>query len=253
MKPAQDRFSGNSFNYRRFRPAYPLPFIEEIIGLSNQRVNCLDCGTGSGQVAKVLSQYFDKVHAIDISEDQIRNSHQAANIHYSVSRAEKTDFPADSFDLITVAQAIHWFDFQTFFNEVLRITKDGGIIALWGYGLLRFNNSLDRHIDRFYEDVVGPYWDSERKHVESSYENIPFPFTEIKLKKHYCISKDFSLDEFTGYLSTWSAVNKFKLTEGYDPVKSLLEILKPIWGEKLPQRAEFQIFTRIGRIKKARK
>ncbi len=250
MKPAQDRFSGNSINYRRFRPDYPLPFIEEIIGLANQRFNCLDCGTGNGQVAEVLSRYFDKVHAIDISDEQIRNAYQAANIHYSVRRAETTDFPVDSFDLITVAQAVHWFDFQTFFNEVLRISKDGGIVALWGYGLLRFRNSLDKHIDTFYQDVVGPYWDSERKHIESSYKDIPLPFPEIKLKKHYSICKDFSLGEFTGYLSTWSAVNKFKLSESYDPIKSLLDIIKPIWGEKLLQRAEFQIFTRIGKIKK---
>ena len=250
MKPVRDRFSGDSINYRRFRPAYPIAFIEEIIGLSNQHINCLDCGTGNGQVAKILSRHFIKVHAIDISEDQIRNAHQAAKINYSVTRAEKTDFSANSFDLITVAQAVHWFDFHRFFKEAMRISKDGGIIALWGYGLLRFKNKLDEYIDTFYQDVVGPYWDKERKHIEQSYKSIPFPFTQVELKNNYVISKNFGLEEFTGYLRTWSAVKKFKESEGYDPLESLIEKIKPIWGEKLLQRAEFELFTQIGRIKK---
>ena len=251
MKALEDKFSGNSPDYKRYRPTYPLPFLEEIIGLSRQRIHCWDCGTGNGQVASVLSGYFENVQATDMSEDQIQNAFKAENIQYHISRVEKTNFPEDSFDLITAAQAAHWFDHEVFFNEVKRVSRSQGIIALWGYGLLRFNNELDKQIDAFYNEVLGSYWDSERKHIEQSYKTIDFPFPQIGLSKNYFINKSFSLDEFIGYLGTWSAVKKFNETEGYSPLDSLLQKIKPFWpDERVFRTAHFPIFTLIGLISK---
>ena len=249
MKPVSDRFSENSGDYLKYRPSYPREFIKEIISLTEDRTNYWDCGTGNGQVAAQLAGYFKNVFATDISEGQLEQAIHKDNIQYSVTRAEKTAFPDNFFDLITVAQAIHWFDFKSFYSEAKRVSKKNGLIAIWGYGLVRFENSIDKSIDHFYRGVVGPFWDEERQHIDNSYSSIQFPFEEIKLNKPYHISKEFSLEEFVGYLSTWSAVKRYKEANDHDPVKQLSSEINAEWhqlGDKLI--AKFPLFTKIGRI-----
>ena len=250
MKPLADRFSENSGDYIKFRPKYPAEFIKEIAMLSGEQTRCWDCGTGNGQVAAEMATYFDKVYATDISENQISQAIQANNIVYAISRAEKTSFPSNHFDLITVAQAVHWFDLGPFYEEVKRVAKRDGILAIWGYGLLRFNNRIDKAIDHFYQKIIGPYWDKERKHIDALYNTISFPFEQIKLSCEYSIDKTLSLEEFAGYLSTWSSVKHFKSEKGSDPVQEFIGTIHQDWellGPKL--NAKFPLFTKIGRIK----
>ena len=66
---------------------------------------------------------------------------------YAVSAAEKTLFGDNSFDLVTVAQAIHWFDFKAFYSEVKRTLKHGGLLAVITYGLLKINVDADKIIN----------------------------------------------------------------------------------------------------------
>ena len=250
MKPISDRFSKNSGDYRRYRPNYPKDFIYEIISLTEEKIHCWDCGTGNGQVALELANHFTNVHATDISENQISKALQKDNIQYQVTRAEETNFETASFDLITVAQAIHWFDLNNFYKEVKRVSKKNGILAVWGYGLIRFGNSIDQSIDHFYHEVVGPYWDKERKHIDNRYEDISFPFDEIELSKNYYISKKFTLEEFGGYLSTWSAVKRYIESKDQDPVQPLIESIRKEWqklGDQLG--ANMPLFTKIGKVK----
>src|SRR5690606_31022464 len=95
-----------------------------------------DCGTGNGQVASKLAKTFGEVFATDQSQAQIDQAIPASNIRYSVQPAEKTDFNEEQFDLIVVAQAIHWFDFDRFYAEVRRTGKRHAVLCVMGYGLL---------------------------------------------------------------------------------------------------------------------
>ena len=250
MKPFADRFSENSGHYMKFRPQYPIEFIKEIAMLSKEQTKCWDCGTGNGQVASELARYFNKVYATDISENQISQAIPAKNIVYEISRAEKTSFPSDNFDLITVAQAIHWFDLSLFYEEAKRVAKPDGILAVWGYGLLRFHNKIDRALDQFYHEVVGPFRDKERQHIEAAYSTISFPFEQVPLSRQYFIQKEFTLEEFAGYLSTWSSVKRFKKEKRSDPVEQFIGTIHQEWERNgLKLNAEFPLFTKIGRIK----
>src|SRR5512135_1288098 len=114
----KDLFSSQAELYARFRPTYPPELYSFILKFVRRRDHALDCATGSGQVARTLAEYFQTVYAIDISQSQLRHAAPADNIVYSVSRAESTPFQADAFDLITVAQAFHWFDAPAFWKEV---------------------------------------------------------------------------------------------------------------------------------------
>ncbi len=250
MKNVSDLFSEDSEGYQKFRPDYPIELVEEIISLVKARELCWDCGTGNGQVARVLSGFFKSVKATDISLAQLENSYRAANIDYAVGRAEQSSFPDDYFDLITAAQAVHWFDFSHFFKEVVRVSKNGGIVALWGYGLLRFDNELDPLIDKFYHELE-PYWSKERKHIENGYKSIPFPFENISLSASYTIRREFSLEELIGYIETWSAVKNYSRRHQLNPVRELRQGISAIWKIKEErQLATFPIFTKIGRVSK---
>src|SRR5690606_16087264 len=136
--------------------------------------------TGNGQVAAELLNLFSKVYATDISQKQLDNALRNPNIHYSLQPAENSGFSDRMFDLITVAQAVHWFQFEKFYEEVRRTLKDEGMLAIMGYSLFRSNNRTEEIINEFYKNILGSYWDEERKYLDEHYKTIPFPFNELR-------------------------------------------------------------------------
>jgi SAM-dependent methyltransferase len=243
----KDRFSNHASQYAAFRPVYPQSLYDFILSHTRGRDTAWDCACGNGQVARDLAPHFKVVEATDISQKQIDNAHKASNIHYSVSPAEHTLFPDKTFDLITVGQAIHWFKLPEFFAEARRVAKDGGIIAYWGYALFRVNPEVDRIVDDFYVNVVGPYWDPERKLIDQHYSTIEFPFEKISAPE-FDFSFEWTVEELRGYIATWSAVQKFIDDKGFDPVAGLMDRLRPV----LPKgkvRVGFPLFVMVGRIK----
>src|SRR5688572_9865875 len=114
----KDYFSGHSKLYAAFRPTYPAALYDSIFSHLKNKTTAWDCGTGNGQVAGYLSEHFATVCATDISKPQLDHAVRAPNIFYTLSPAERTEFPDQHFDLITVAQAIHWFDRELFYKEV---------------------------------------------------------------------------------------------------------------------------------------
>jgi ubiquinone/menaquinone biosynthesis C-methylase UbiE len=157
---AKDLFSEQAKTYARYRPSYPVELFEYILQFVEEKDCAWDCATGNGQAAVVLSHYFKKIEATDLSKGQIDNAVQKDNINYRVRPAEGTDFPADHFDLITVAQAYHWIDWNKFHKEAMRVGKKNCVVAVWAYNLFTSGNEgLNNLLKRFYFDIVGPYWD----------------------------------------------------------------------------------------------
>jgi ubiquinone/menaquinone biosynthesis C-methylase UbiE len=240
----KDNFSKESHQYSQFRPKYQTELFNFLESLIVQKESAWDCGSGNGQVAGELAKFFKKVEATDISAQQLDNAVKVSNINYSLQPAENTNFPDYSFDLITVAQAIHWFDFSQFYKEVNRKLKPGGIIAVIGYGLFKSNEQTNDLINHFYRDILGPYWDPERRFLDDGYRSIPFPFEEIQPPE---LEMEFSWDfeHLIGYLKTWSAVKHFQNKEGYDPVDAISGDLRTVFGER--SVVKFPLLLRVGR------
>jgi len=148
--------------------------------------------------------------------------------------------------LVTVGQALHWFDLPAFYKEVKRVAKPNALLAVWGYSLLNISPEINLVISRFYTDIIGPYWDKERKLVDDQYKTILFPFKEINTPE-FEFSFQWNLDSFQGYISTWSSVQKYKDRNGVDPVSSLITDLKPLWRER-EMKVTFPLFLRLGKI-----
>ncbi len=241
----KDNFSIQAAEYSKFRPVYPAEMIDYILSFVTDKNEALDVGTGNGQVAAVLSDHFNAVYATDISENQISNAVRRANIHYKIAPAEKTDFKKDQFDLITVAQAIHWFEFDKFYDEVYRILKDDGVFAVLGYGLFSTNDETDKIILEYYRDITGPYWDPERRYLDENYTTIPFPFHELP-SKPFVVTMRWSIAQLIGYLGTWSAGQHFKKAEGFDPLDIIRDRLASSW-ENSDHQVIFNFLLRLGK------
>ncbi|WP_205941072.1 class I SAM-dependent methyltransferase [Albibacterium indicum] len=205
---------------------------------------------GRGQVAYELAKTFDKVFATDVSQSQIANALQANNISYSVQPAETTNFDDGQFDLVIVAQAIHWFDFDKFYAEVKRTTKDNAFLCVVGYNRVKITEQIDNVITDFYTHVIGSYWDKERRYVDENYTTIPFPFKEIQTPK-FVNKQHWTLEHLVGYLKTWSAVKHFVKQNTFNPVDELQKEIEPLWGNKQIREVHFPLLLRIGQITKS--
>ena len=245
----KDNFSTQSDQYAKYRPTYPDALYEYLLSIIPGRENAWDCGTGNGQIAQVLAQSFDKVFATDISQQQIDNAVVHQRIEYSVQPAEKTSFPDNEFDLIAVAQAIHWFDFQAFYQEVHRAIRNKGVLAVIGYGLIQTHPSLDKVIGSLYRDIVGPYWDKERRYVDENYRTIPFPFQEMNVPA-FENTFEWTFEHLIGYIGTWSAVKHYEKKNGHNPVDLVYDELKKSWGDRTMLQGKFPIWLRVARIQK---
>lgn len=243
----KDNFSVQSKSYAEFRPHYPDDMIASVVSHVQNRTTALDVATGNGQVAVKLAAYFKSVYATDISERQIENAYPGQNIVYKVESAEDTDFDDDQFDLITVAQAVHWFDFENFYREVDRILKPDGVFAVLGYGLFSTNPASDRILRHYYHNIVGRYWDAERHYVEEKYETIPFPFDEIHAEK-FSATMIWSFEQLIGYLETWSATQHYIKANGENPIDLIRDKLSAAW-ENSTKQVDFPFVLRLGKLK----
>jgi ubiquinone/menaquinone biosynthesis C-methylase UbiE len=244
----KDNFSQQAASYAKYRPQYPEALFNYILDFVKEKNTAWDCGTGNGQSAAALCKYFNTVFATDISQKQIDNAYQANNILYSLQAAEQTDLADKSIDLITVSQALHWFNFQQFYTEVNRVAKPGAVIAVWTYSLLQINPAIDSLIHHYHFNTLASYWDAERKYVDNNYAGIPFPFEEVS-SPPFTIKLHWSLQDLEGYFYTWSALQKFITANNCSPVDALIAQIQPLWGAEEKREIIFPVHLRLGTIK----
>ena len=224
----KDHFSSDSESYSDFRPAYPGELFRYLAAITPQQNTAWDCATGSGQAAGMLANYFAQVVATDASAAQIKHAATKENIRYEVALAEQSPIASTSIDLITVAQALHWFKLDKFASETNRVLTENGILAAWTYNLLSINDDIDTLTNKLYFDVVGDYWDFERSMVEDGYKNINLPFRQID-SPVFTMSAQWGLQQLIGYLNTWSAVKAYTTANGANPVDTMTEELTKAW------------------------
>lgn len=228
-------FDQGGTGYARFRPEYPPELSEWLAQIAPSARQAVDVGCGSGQLTTQLARHFDAVIGLDPSDDQIENAISHPRIGYICSSAEALPVADHSTDLITAAQAAHWFDRPAFYGEARRIAAPNAAIALISYGVLQINDTalMDRFI-RFYRDDLGPFWPPERKLVDGGYAEVDFPFAEIP-KPDLSIRLTWQLQDFLGYLSTWSAVRRAIEADRRSLLDSFTAEFSAIWGD--PEQA----------------
>lgn len=242
-----DHFSGVANRYADFRPHYPAALFDYLATLAPKTSTVWDCAAGNGQASVDLANRFDRVIATDASEKQIASAAPHSKIEFRIASAEQSGLPGQSVGLVTVAQALHWFNFDRFYEEVRRVLQKNGIIAVWAYGVLEVEGAEVNQIALDYHmNIVGPYWPPERKIVEEGYRTISFPFSEIPAPS-FRMEVRWTLDQLLGYFSTWSATNRCIQQTGRNPLEPLAVQLKRVWNDGAPRSVTWPLAMRVGR------
>jgi SAM-dependent methyltransferase len=238
--------------YANFRPGYPPELFAWLAQLAPARDAVWDCGCGSGQASVALAEHFAVIHATDVAPEQIAAAKPHPRVKYSVAPAEHSGLAADSVDLVTVAQALHWFDVNAFYAEARRVARPGALLAVWNYPRPQLADAqLEKCFLAFYNEVVGPYWPPERRHIEANYTTLPFPFEELP-HPPFALSLRWTQEQLLGYVSSWSATARYRKAMGTDPLPLLRESLREVWPEGGIAEVRMPIGLRAGRLRAAR-
>ncbi len=243
----KDHFSRQSADYARYRPGYPPQLFDFLAASAPGRTLALDCATGSGQAALGLARHFARVLAIDASAAQLAHASSHPRVEYRVATAEQLPVSDGAADLVAAAQAAHWFDFARFHAECRRVLRRGGLVALWTYEKFRVDPPVDAAVDRFYSEVIGPYWPPERRYVEEGYRTLPFPYQELAAPA-FELRLRWDAATTLRYVGTWSAVQRHHDARGVDPMPLLEASLAAAWPGGGERELRWPIHLRLGRV-----
>lgn len=242
-----DHFSGVARTYAAARPAYPASVYSFIASQAPSHDRAWDCATGTGQAALGLARHFAAVEATDASAEQVASAIPHERVRYGVQRAEATDFADASFDVVCVAQALHWFDAEAFHREARRVLKPGGVIAAWGYDRLAVSPAFDVA----YEQVVLPpltgHWPKENARLWEGYASTPFPFEPIEAPP-FAIEVGWTLHELLRYIGTWSGAQRYMAAGHPDFLERCEKELAPAWGAETVRTVTMPLHFRCGRV-----
>jgi SAM-dependent methyltransferase len=300
MSGFSDHFSKNAAQYAAFRPTYPKELIEYVAAAAKrslartdapaaraalERGLVWDAGCGSGQAAVPMAEHFQRVVATDASAQQIAHATRHPRVEYRVAREFDSGLEPGSVALVTVAQALHWFDVARFHDEVKRVLAPGGVIAEWCYGRVRLDDpELDKIVEWFHTERIGKYWPAERRHVDNGYVELEFPFesegndelsrdtrraegatpSPTRLtpgtrpsvsserspqtgSPQFMMKADLTLEEFLGYVATWSSTIRARIEERSDPLDDLRLGFGSNWKNASgPHKVTWPIEARFG-------
>lgn len=247
MSGFADHFSRQAAEYARFRPQYPPELFRFLAAAAPDHRLAWDCGTGSGQAARALAAFFAHVRATDPSAAQLAHAPPHQRIAYGVGRESESGLRDASADLVTAAQAAHWFDLDAFYAEARRVLVPNGVIAVWCYDAMHVDDRLDPLLTWFYDERVGRYWPPERALVDAAFSTLPFPFAEIEAPRLE-MQATLSRGALLGYIGTWSAVARARDVEGADPIRELEQRLVPLWPDADATRTvRWLLGVRVGR------
>src|SRR6185312_6721505 len=242
----KDYFSAQSEIYVKSWPHYPDELFRFLASLGSVHNLAWDCATGNGQAAVALAKYFNKVIATDGSEQQIKNAESHQKVKYAVALADNSGLEPGTVDLVTIASALHWMDFDMFYKEVNRVLKPGGIFAAWAYYKSYIDTSIDPIVKYLVKDILGKYWPPERAYITNYYDTIPFPFKRIEAPS-FQTSVIANIDFLIGYFHSWSSTQQYIKINHNDPVDLIRKDLEKAWGDlTATKKITWDIIFKVG-------
>ncbi len=230
MSDTANLFNDKSDLYAQARPQYPADLFSYIKTLAPNTNSVWDCATGNGQATVGLSKIFDHVYATDISGEQIANHLDVENVTFSVSPAEHTKFDNNMFDLINVAQALHWFNLDKFWPEVRRVLKPGGAFITYAYIWFSVSPEIDALVESEVRAVIDPFWAPNNQLAIDGYQDVNFPFEKLDVP-NFDIKVSWSCEQMINYLHTWSATRRCMDTQGTTFFEHARSLLEQAWGD----------------------
>jgi SAM-dependent methyltransferase len=249
MRAFEDHFSRRADTYIRYRPTYPEKLYAYLASIAPHHRLAWDCGTGNGQAAVGLANHFDHVIATDASTDQLAQAFPHSRVTYKVARSESAGLQTGCAALVTVAVAVHWFDFDQFYAEVRRVLTPGGAIAVWCYSLPIIEPAIDSILEHYLDEILAGYWPDRFRYVHERYQTLPFPFEELTVPG-FTMETRWDLEGVLGFLRSWSGTAKYEQQKGQSPVELIRPQLIEAWGGELGERTlRWNLHVRVGVVR----
>lgn len=243
----KDHFSAHAASYADARPGYPDEMFEWLALQCPRRRLAWDAGCGNGQASVALAGFFGEVYATDPSEAQIRQAQPHERVQYAVEGAEDCSLGDHTANLVTVAQAYHWFEHDKFCNEARRVLSNDGVIALWSYAESMVNTDVDLVVNELHHGTLENDWPAERRHVLDRYRDLPFPFRAIPAPS-FEMRSEWNLPQYLAYLSSWSASQRYLKRTGEDAVAEAAPAMREAWGDPEQVRSvQWPLLLLVGR------
>jgi len=244
----EDHFSAHAEQYAASRPTYPATLFEYLASLAPDVDLAWDCGTGNGQAAVSLAEYFNRVIATDPSADQIENAFTHPQVEYRVEPSESTSIESNTVSLVTAGTAAHWFRFEEFYAEVRRVCKPNAVLAVWAYRLPAILPEVDRLLQHYFREILDGYWPERIKYLDERYTTLPFPFPEID-DPGFTYETGWTMYQILGFLNSWSGTRRYLSEQKAPPVDLIEEKLERAWGTPEQKRTvRWRLHLRIGRV-----
>ncbi|XP_057429776.1 uncharacterized protein LOC130722909 [Lotus japonicus] len=254
-------FEKQAKQYVDGRPSYPPQLFQFIASKTPSHHRAWDVATGNGQAAKSLAALYENVIATDASEKQLEFAEKISNVRYeytpptmSLAELEQIVAPQGTIDLVTIAQALHWFHLPTFYEQVkLVLKKPHGVIAAWRYDLPGFCDAvLDSILHQLYFFDLDPYWETKSRSVREKFLSFDFPFVPVDTDHtgpfEFVMETMMDLDSLFTYIRSLSAYQTAK-EKGVEILREdVVEKFKLAWGEDGQKVARSPIYLRIGRV-----
>lgn len=199
-------FGKQATNYAKGRPGYPPALYQWIAENSPASTRVWDIGTGSGQAARALTDYFDSVYATDISAEQIAVAAPHPQISYHAAPAQVSGLGDDSVDCMTVATALHWFADLPFWEEVKRVAIENAFFCAWTYQLPKCEPAVHaQFLDPLF-DLIDPYWADGNRLCMTGYtaEALNCPFQPIYAPQ-FDAGGMWTAQQLVNFTESWSA------------------------------------------------
>lgn len=221
----------NASNYAKYRPVYPQSLYDTVIQYRNKHTTdplklIVDFGCGTGQATKELVKYGEKVVGVDPSEvmlNQAREEVPAKNVDFKQGNDKTLAslFAPSSVDLLTVAEAAHWFKYPEFWDQVAAMLKPGGLVAIWAYYTFSFvDYPVVGDIIMNYGEAAnrcGPYWDPGHPILVEEYKPVVDSIPKDKFTNIYYHTNDNKQSR---------PEEHFELVKENVPVKAMIALLK---------------------------
>ncbi|XP_010527089.1 PREDICTED: putative methyltransferase DDB_G0268948 [Tarenaya hassleriana] len=247
--------------YKESRPTYPRSWYKMLTEKTTFHERAWDVGTGNGQAAVGLAEYYNRVVATDINQGQLNKATKHPKVTYLLTPESMSENELvavlggeNSVDLVTAAQALHYFDLDKFYAVVKRVLrKPGGVIAVWVFNNIVISPPVDRVFKRLADSTV-PFRTPRTDMSLAGYRTISFPFESVGIGSEgnplpLDLPWKLSLDGFLAYLRSWQLVVKAK-QQGVDLLPaSLIDEFKAAWGSNSVKTVVYKFFMIAGKCK----
>lgn len=199
-----NKFTGKAVSYQKYRPEYPNECISFILKRSKVTKDSViaDIGAGTGKLTKLFLDKGFKVIAVEPNSDMINTLKDTLRnyenlVEVNLSSAENTKIASNSTDLITVAQAFHWFEPDLFKAECKRILKSNGYVAILA-NLLNLSFDMEIKIKEIHEKYTDYCFDKFKNSSITDFFNNSFFLKDFE--NNILLNEE----EFVGLFNTMS-------------------------------------------------